>query len=120
MSDVIDYELDENVLLDTPERIKAVTDPIRSLILDLVLERAMSVTDLAARVDRSKGTVAHHVDVLVECGLLKVVRVRKVRAMEERSYGRVARTMVFPDHTDDLPFLTEVRREVDFARMDAE
>src|SRR5262245_36404367 len=109
MSEVIDYELDEQVNLDTPERMRAVTDPVRSLILDLVLERAMSGTDLAGRVGKSKGTIAHHVDVLLECGLVKVVRVRKVRAMEERFYGRVARTMMFPDHGDktDLPFFQD-------------
>ena len=34
-------------------------DPLRMLLLDLVLERAMSVTELAARVGRPRGSVAH-------------------------------------------------------------
>src|SRR5689334_21669847 len=96
MSDVhIDYELDDFVQLDTPERLRAASEPVRALILDLVLERAMTVTELASRTAKAKGTIAHHVDVLVDHGLLKVVRFRKVRAIEERFYGRVARTMVF-------------------------
>ena len=37
-----------------------------------------------------KGTVAHHVKVLEDAGLVKVVRTRKVRAMTERYYGRTA------------------------------
>jgi len=120
MSDVLDYELDDTIDIDTPERKRAVADPVRSLIMDLVLERALSVTDLAGRIGKSKGTIAHHVDVLVECGLLKVVRVRKVRAMEERFYGRVARTMMFGDHGDrsDLPFFQEARNEIDLELID--
>jgi hypothetical protein len=35
--------------------------------------------------------VAYHVGVLVDAGLLKVVRTRKVRAIDERFYGRTAR-----------------------------
>jgi DNA-binding transcriptional ArsR family regulator len=115
----LDYDLEATVTADTPERLKALADPTRDLIVDLVLERAMSVTDLAARIGKPKGTVAHHVDVLVDAGLLKVVRTRKVRAMEERFYGRVGRTIVFPDHDDDheLRFLSAARSEIDGERM---
>jgi DNA-binding transcriptional ArsR family regulator len=85
------------------------------LILDLVLEQAMTVTDLAERIGRPRGTVAHHVDVLVDAGLLRVVRTRKVRALEERFYGRSARTILFPDGVSDgdLPFVADARRVAD-------
>jgi DNA-binding transcriptional ArsR family regulator len=49
------------------------------------------VTELAATVARPKSTVAHHVKVLTEAGLTRVVRTRRVRAIEERFYGRTAR-----------------------------
>lgn len=111
----IDYELDAEFVVDTAERMKALGDPLRLLIVDLVLERAMSVTELAEIVGRPRGSVAHHVDVLVEAGLLRVVRTRKVRAIEERFYGRVARTYVItePPQPGRLPFLDEVLAEVD-------
>lgn len=85
------------------------------LVLDLVLEQAMTVTDLAERIGRPRGTVAHHVDVLVETGLLRVVRTRKVRAIEERFYGRTARTINFPDRVSDgdLPFVADARTIAD-------
>jgi hypothetical protein len=35
--------------------------------------------------------MAHHVNVLVEAGMLCVVRTRRVRAIDERFYGRTAR-----------------------------
>jgi DNA-binding transcriptional ArsR family regulator len=115
-----DYELEARIEADTPARLKALADPTRSLVVDLVLERAMSVTELAARIDKPKGTIAHHVDVLVDAGLVKVVRTRRVRALEERFYGRVARTIVFPDlddGDDEIGFLTAARAEVDVDRL---
>jgi DNA-binding transcriptional ArsR family regulator len=58
----------------------------------LLLARAAIVAELAAAVERPKSTVAHHVNVLVEAGMLRVVRTRRVRAIDERYYGRTART----------------------------
>ena len=115
----IDYELADEVIADTPARLKALSDPLRSLILDLVLERAMSVSELAERVRRPKGTVAHHVDLLHDVGLLQVVRTRKVRAMEERFYGRTGRTICFPEAASDgdLPFLADARSLADIEAM---
>jgi DNA-binding transcriptional ArsR family regulator len=71
--------------------VKALSHPLRNTILGLLHERAATVTELAAALDRPKSTVAHHVKVLVEAGLLRVVRTRRVRAIEERFYGRTAR-----------------------------
>lgn len=90
-----DYELDDSVAADTPAALKALADPTRSQILDLVMERAATVSELAMALDRPKSSVAHHVSVLVEVGMLKVVRTRQVRAITERFYGRTARTIVF-------------------------
>jgi DNA-binding transcriptional ArsR family regulator len=112
----LDYDLDDVVHADTPARLKALGDPLRLLVLDLVLERAMTVTELAERVARPKGTVAYHVDLLVAAGLLRVVRTRKVRAIEERFYGRVARTVVFSGDDSEFPFLSAVIADVDLAR----
>src|SRR3954454_14260523 len=77
--------------LTMPAQVKAVGHPLRTTILQLLHERAATVSELAAAVERPKSTVAHHVDVLVRNGLLQVVRTRKVRAIEERFYGRTAR-----------------------------
>jgi DNA-binding transcriptional ArsR family regulator len=57
----------------------------------VLLERAATVGELAAAVGRPKSSVAYHVGILVDAGMLRVVRTRKVRAIEERFYGRTAR-----------------------------
>lgn len=109
----LDYELAATLDVDTAERMKALGDPLRLLIVDLVLERAMTVTELAERVGRPRGSVAHHVKVLEHAGLLQVVRTRKVRAIEERFYGRSATTYVMPHEPGRLPFLDRVLAEID-------
>ena len=86
-----DYELADRMALTTPAQVKAIGHPLRTTILQLLHERAASVTELATALGRPKSTVAHHVDVLTRNGLLRVVRTRKVRAIEERFYGRTAR-----------------------------
>jgi DNA-binding transcriptional ArsR family regulator len=86
-----DYDLEDRLVVTASHELKALADPLRSTLLELVLERAATVTELAAAVGRPKSTVAHHVGVLLDAGLLKVVRTRRVRAIEERFYGRTAR-----------------------------
>jgi DNA-binding transcriptional ArsR family regulator len=112
-----DYDLEDFLVADSPQRMKALGDPLRLLLLDLVLERAMTVTELAARVGRARGSVAHHVDLLVTAGLLRVVRTRRVRAVTESFYGRTARTIGITDHGDDLPFFQAARAEADVEAM---
>ncbi len=89
-----DYEIAETVTVASPEQLRAIADPLRSSLLDLVLERAATVAELAGAVGRPKSTVAHHVGVLVDAGMLRVVRTRRVRAIDERFYGRTGRTLV--------------------------
>src|SRR5881409_2603505 len=86
-----DYELADQIVITAPAQLRAIADPLRDTILDLLLERAATVTELAAAVNRPKSTVAHHVNVLVAAGMLRVVRTRRVRAIDERYYGRTAR-----------------------------
>jgi DNA-binding transcriptional ArsR family regulator len=88
---VPDYDLEDLRVVSSPQELRAMADPMRSTVLDLLLERAATVGELAAALHRPKSTVAHHVGVLMDAGMLKVVRTRRVRAIDERFYGRTAR-----------------------------
>jgi DNA-binding transcriptional ArsR family regulator len=88
-----DYELDDMLVVTAPQQLRALADRLRTTLLELLLERAATVTEMAQAVDRPKSTIAYHVNLLVDAGLLRVVRTRRVRAIEERYYGRVARTL---------------------------
>lgn len=86
-----DYDLDEVQVVTDPRTVRAIFDPLRGVLLELLLERAASVQELAAAVERPRSSVAHHVKVLREAGVLRVVRTRRVRGREEAFYGRTAR-----------------------------
>src|ERR687892_1176940 len=86
-----DYELADRIALTEPSQVKAISHLLRTTILGLLHERAATVNELAAALERPKSTVAHHVKVLSNAGLVRVVRTRRVRAIEERFYGRTAR-----------------------------
>ena len=85
------YDLADRIALTEPSQVKAIGHPLRTTILGLLHERAATVNELSVAVERPKSTVAHHVKVLAEAGLVQVVRTRRVRAIDERFYGRTAR-----------------------------
>lgn len=86
-----DYELADTLELTLPAQVQAIGHQLRTTIIGLLHERAASVTELARAVGRPKSTVAYHVGVLEAAGLVRVVRTKRVRAIEERYYGRTAR-----------------------------
>jgi DNA-binding transcriptional ArsR family regulator len=97
-----DYELADRIALTKPAQVKAIGHPLRTTILGLLHERAATVSELAVALERPKSTVAHHVKVLAKAGLVQVVRTRRVRAIEERFYGRTARLFyVSAEHRPD-------------------
>jgi DNA-binding transcriptional ArsR family regulator len=102
-----DYALADRIGLTSPSQVKAISHPLRTTILGLLHERAATVTELATAVERPKSTVAHHVKTLAEAGLVQVVRTRRVRAIEERFYGRTARMFYVSvergPHGEELP-----------------
>lgn len=88
---VPDYDLDDTMALTSSVQVKAIGNRLRTTILGLLHERAASVSEIAAALDRPKSTVAYHVDVLSHAGLVRVIRTRRIRAIDERYFGRTAR-----------------------------
>ena len=78
-----------------PEQLRALADELRGRIVSLLREHAWSTQQLAGELGLPKGTVGHHLKVLERAGLIRVVHTRKVRAMTEKFYGRVARLFLF-------------------------
>lgn len=82
------------LVVEDPRQLRALGDALRARIVSLLRERAASTTELATALETPKGTVGHHLKVLESAGLVRVVRTRKVRALTEKYYGRVARLFV--------------------------
>lgn len=92
-----DYELEPTLKLDEPAQFKALFEETRREIIELLLERAATIKELAETLDKPKGTIGHHVSALEEAGLIRVVRTKMVRAIEAKYYGRTARTFLIDD-----------------------
>jgi predicted ArsR family transcriptional regulator len=121
-----DYELDDVLQLETPEQYRAVFEETRSQIVHLLLERAATIKELADTLERPKGTIGHHVAVLEEAGLIRIVRTKMVRAIEAKYYGRTARTYWIGDSTesgielDPNHFLMRAASEFSLIRNDGD
>ena len=113
------YDLPGMMILETAEQMKAFADPNRAEILQLLAERPATTTELAEAMQRPTGSVAHHVKVLEEAGLVEVVATRQVRAITEKFFGRTARTFVLA-HADQGNHLDFLREAVGEAREPAE
>lgn len=99
-----DYELAEMQDLTTPAQIKAVGDATRQKILGLLGEHSATTSQLAEMLGQPKGTVGHHLGVLLNAGMIRIVRTRQVKAITEKYYGRVARRwrVAVPGEVDDV------------------
>jgi DNA-binding transcriptional ArsR family regulator len=97
-----DYDAEDTLVVSAPEQLRALGDEVRGRIIGLLRDRARSATELAEILDMPKGTVAHHLKVLEKAALIHVVRTRKVRAMTERYYGRVARLFLLKGDDEEL------------------
>ena len=114
---VPDYPLEGTLDLSEPGQYRALFEETRLDIVDLLLERAATIKELSETLGKPKGTIGHHVGVLEDTGLIRVVRTEMVRAIEAKYYGRTARTYLIghgPDIGVDLApdhFLTEAAAE---------
>ena len=123
------YELKGALSLE-PEQLKVFFDETRMTILDLLADTAATTSQIAEALDMPKGTVGHHMKVLEQHGLVRVVRTQKVRAIEAKYYGRTARTFLlggkegseeityepgfmFSEAIDDLTQAYEARDELE-------
>lgn len=92
---VPDYELSDELALSDPAQYRALFEETRQAIISLLTERAATISELAAVLDKPKGTVGHHMQVLADAGLVRVVRTEKVRALEAKYWGRTARIFFY-------------------------
>ena len=79
------------------EQARLISEPTRSEIIRLLAQRPATTSQLANTLGRPRGSIGHHLKALEAAGVIRVVRTRRVRALTEKYYGRVADTYVFPE-----------------------
>ena len=86
----------EKLISISPEEAKALEDPVRALILDLLSARPMSVEELWRELksrgyDKSINTVRHHLNILLSSGLVELVKVVERRGAHLKYYSSKAK-----------------------------
>jgi DNA-binding transcriptional ArsR family regulator len=118
-----DYEAADTLLVAEPAQLRAMADPFRTQLIQLLRDRARSTQEISEELKVPKGTVGHHLKVLESAGLIRVVRTRKVRAVTEKFYGRTARLFLYQteDPADGRAIsavtLRQAASEVDLAQL---
>lgn len=110
--------LPEDVLeIGAPEQFAALSHPLRQRLLFALGHRPATIRQLAAQLDAKKGNVAHHLKVLRDAGLVRVVETRQVRGGTEQYHQRTARHMVVaePQAAGTAAMLAAVAQELDLS-----
>ena len=80
----------ETFLIETPEQLKALAEPLRQSLLEQFCKPA-TIKQAAASLGVPVTRLYHHVDQLLAAGLIRVAREEKRRAVSERFFEVVAR-----------------------------
>lgn len=73
----------------TPNHFKALAHPLRHRLMFALGEPA-TLSQLARNLNARKGTIAHHLKVLQDAGMVRIVETRTVRGGTEQYYQRTA------------------------------
>jgi DNA-binding transcriptional ArsR family regulator len=112
-------DLPEMVIIDTPERMKALGDQVRVEITHIIQFQPATAKQIAEKLGLSPGAVGHHLHVLERAGLVQIVALRLVRGTVAKYYARTGKMYGFPaveaSAPEDMPTLrmiTSARDEV--------
>src|SRR5438874_4598400 len=101
-------ELPREFMISTEQQFKAIADPTRTRILGIIQNQPATAKQIADRLKVPPGTIGHHLQVLEEAGLAKVVARRLVRGIVAKYYTRTARIFAF-----DLPYEVDASISLD-------
>src|SRR5947207_14635560 len=110
-------ELPSQLVINTLQQFKAISDPIRSRILGIIQNQPATAKQIADRLGASPGAIGHHLHVLQAAGLAQVVARRITRGIVANYYTRTARIFAYelpPEVTGNvaLDIITRARDEL--------
>jgi|SRR5437660_4969464 len=116
---VVMPELPVRLQVNTVQQFKAMGDPLRWRILNLIQHQPYTAKQIAERLKASPGTIGHHLQVLEASGLAQVVARRLIHGIVAKYYTRTARifqldfpTEVTGNTSTSLKIMTDARDEM--------
>lgn len=108
----VTYEPQPFLIIDSPEQLKAFTDPLRLRVFSILTERAATNQQIADTLEQPHARVLHHVRSLLDSGLIVLVDQQIKGGNVEKYYRAVARIF-------GLRPGPELRRDVILSEVDA-
>jgi DNA-binding transcriptional ArsR family regulator len=93
-------------VIDSAEAIKAIADPLRLRLLQLLMttsDRAWSVKEIAAEIGQTVTKLYHHIKILESAGLIADVETRMVSGIVEHRYRASQKALRFDDSLFGAP-----------------
>ncbi len=83
--------LPQTLMITTEAQFKAMGDPVRNRILGIIQQQPATAKQIADRLKATPGAIGHHMKVLEQAGLARVVARRVTRGIIAKYYTRTAR-----------------------------
>jgi DNA-binding transcriptional ArsR family regulator len=80
----------ESLIISTPEQLKAISDPLRLSIIELIAKEALTVKQIAVRLNQPPTKLYYHVAELEEYGFVTLVDTRVKSGIIEKYYRAVS------------------------------
>jgi len=98
MSPLADYEAPQGeIVIQDLETLKVISDDLRLRLIQILRGKPRTVKDLAGETGVPQKSLYYHVALLEEHGLIRVVRTRIVRGINEKWYQATARLVRLDD-----------------------
>lgn len=97
--------------LQNLEQVKAMANPIRLRILELLRDKPMTTKQVATSLGEKPTKLYHHVDLLQETGLIDLVETRQNRNLIEKYYRAVAAEFIVDRRVLELSKGTDAATE---------
>ncbi len=111
-------DLPPRLTVSTEQQFKAISDMVRSRILGVIQHQPLTARQIAQRLQATPGAIGHHLHVLEEAGLIRVVARRLTRGIVASYYTRSARIFDY-DLPQDIRGSLSANLDV-FSRVQAE
>ena len=114
--------LPPRLVISTEQQFKAISDMARSRILGVIQYQPLTAKQIAQRLQATPGAIGHHLRVLEEAGLIKIVARRLTRGIVASYYTRAARMFDYnlpPEVRGVLPINFDIFSRVQAELMDS-
>ena len=106
MSTLLEKQIKVNRIVTTNiEQARAIEDPVRAKIVELLYRQAMSADQIANALKKSGHkkaltTIRHHIEILKESGLIEIVKIEESRGAITKYYGTSTKLLDFQTPDD--------------------